>query len=201
MNHHQARQQNTMHKLPLSAQKGTVLLFTLIALVAMTLAALALVRSIDTSNLVAGNVALKQAAIQEADIVMNDAFSRLDTGGLLAAEGTDRGINSIANNYYASLQTDTIKPFGMPDALETAPGTPNTTSGFTSRFVIERMCTVTGMWTEENCILSPFGKPVSDKDIFKLGLTPEQALYRISVKVSGPRNVVSYSQMIMNSGT
>ena len=42
-------------------QRGLVLFFALIALVAMSLAALALVRSVDTSTLISGNLAFRQA--------------------------------------------------------------------------------------------------------------------------------------------
>ena len=45
------------------SQKGVVLFFALIALVAMSLAAAALVRSVDSGVLVAGNLAFKQSAI------------------------------------------------------------------------------------------------------------------------------------------
>ena len=48
-------------------QRGLVLFFALIALVAMSLAALALVRSVDTSTLISGNLAFRQAATTSAD--------------------------------------------------------------------------------------------------------------------------------------
>jgi Tfp pilus assembly protein PilX len=41
------------------AQQGVVLLMALIMLVALTLAGIALVRSVDTTNLIAGNLAFK----------------------------------------------------------------------------------------------------------------------------------------------
>ncbi len=181
------------------AQRGAVLFFTLIALVAMTLAALAMVRSVDTGNLVAGNIALKQSAIQEADIAMNKAFSCLDSGGvLLGALGTP--VSTC--NYYATLQPDLNKPFGIPDALESAPGTLDPATGNTSAYIIERMCTATGAWDAATCIESPFGKAEAYGDVHLPDKqVPPQALYRISIKVSGPRNVAAYSQMIMNAGT
>ena len=48
-------------------QKGLVLFLALIALVAMSLAAAALVRSVDSGILAAGNLAFKQAAIMSAE--------------------------------------------------------------------------------------------------------------------------------------
>lgn len=178
-------------------QRGVVLFFTLIVLAAMTLAALALVRSVDTTNLVAGNIALKQGAVQEADRMMNAAFTCLDSGGALLA--LDLGANTNTCNYYASLQPDVIKPFGVPDVLEVTPGVADAATGNTSSFVIERMCTAVGAWSEANCVASPFGKSVTPTNRGKPSFTPPQALYRVSVRVAGPRNSITYSQMIMNS--
>lgn len=48
-------------------QRGVVLFFALIALVAMSLAAVALIRSVDTSTLIAGNLAFKQATKNSAE--------------------------------------------------------------------------------------------------------------------------------------
>ena len=48
-------------------QAGVVLMMALIVLVAMTLAGIALVRSVDTSNIIAGNLAFKQAATNSGD--------------------------------------------------------------------------------------------------------------------------------------
>ncbi|MBI4743152.1 MAG: hypothetical protein HY777_16725 [Betaproteobacteria bacterium] len=181
------------------AQRGAVLFFTLIALVAMTLAALAMVRSVDTGNLVAGNIALKQGAIQEADIAMNKAFSCLDSGGVLL--GSALGTTVTTCNYYSTLQADVNKPFGIPDVLESAVGALDPVTGNTSAYVIERMCTTTGAWNAATCVESPFGKAEAAGDShLPEKQTPPQALYRISIKVSGPRNVAAYSQMVMNAG-
>lgn len=180
-------------------QSGVVLLFALIALVAMTLAALALIRSADTSNLVAGNIALKQGAIQEADRIMNTAFACLDGGGALLAVSLDA--NSTTCNYYAFIQPDVKKPFGIPDVLENTSGATDPATGNTSAYVIERLCNAAGPWRAQTCLSSPFGKGPPDLDGFGSDPTvPDQALYRISIKVSGPRNVATYSQMVLNAG-
>ncbi len=195
--HHFARETNGSFR-----QRGAVLFFTLVALAIMTLAALAMVRSVDTSNLVAGNIALKQGAIQEADRIMNQAFACMDSGGALTTL-PNLDANNATCNYYASLQTDTIKPFGFPEALEVKALTDFTEDAATknrSSFVIERMCSTAGAWSETNCIVSPFGKRADKSNRAELTLTAMQALYRISVKVVGPRNVVTYSQTVVSAG-
>lgn len=179
-------------------QKGVVLLFALIALVAMTLAALTMVRSADTTNLVAGNIALKQGAIQEADRVMNTAFACLDSGGALLAVSLDN--NNATCNYFASLQPDVNRPFGFPDVLETMAGTTDSVTGNTSAFVIERMCNAAGAFNEQTCVASPFGKASQEGgDMDPNTIAATQALYRISIRVTGPRNVATYSQMVLNA--
>lgn len=187
----------------LSRQSGVTLFITLIALVGMTLAAIAMMRSIDTGNIVAGNLALKQGASHEADKGLNFAFNHLDSKGALLA--LDLKVNQAVYHYYASLQPDVQKPFGIPDVLETVPpvaGLPtNAATGNTVNFVIERMCTTTGPWASATCITSPFGMAESGGDVRYPGkkLPPPQALYRVSVKVSGPKNVATYTQMVMNA--
>jgi len=54
------------NKLP-HREKGLALLVAMIALVAMSLAGIALVRSIDTNTMIAGNLAFRQGATLSAD--------------------------------------------------------------------------------------------------------------------------------------
>lgn len=54
-------------------QRGVVLLVALIALVALSLSGLALMRSVDTSNIVSGNFAFSEATTQMAEIGMGSA--------------------------------------------------------------------------------------------------------------------------------
>lgn len=58
-------------------QRGVVLLITLIALVAMMLAGIGMMRSIDTSTMVAGNVAFRQATLNAGEYGLNVASAML----------------------------------------------------------------------------------------------------------------------------
>ncbi len=49
------------------AERGTALFVALIMLVAMSIAAVSLVRSVNTTVVVSGNLAFQQAALQAAD--------------------------------------------------------------------------------------------------------------------------------------
>ena len=66
-------------RLPLGRrdQRGVVLFIALIVLVAMSLAGIAIMRSVDTGNLISGNVAFKQGTLSAADRGVDDAFKYL----------------------------------------------------------------------------------------------------------------------------
>ena len=59
------------------SQRGVVLLIALIMLVAMTLAAIGMMRSVDTGTVIAGNMAFKQATLSATDVGTNAAFTTL----------------------------------------------------------------------------------------------------------------------------
>lgn len=68
------------HKSKISApraQRGVVLLITLIILVAMTLAGIGMMRSVDTGSIVAGNMAFRQATASAGDAGPNAGFTAL----------------------------------------------------------------------------------------------------------------------------
>ena len=62
-------------------QRGVVLFFALISLLAIMLAAVALIRSVDTSIMIAGNLAFKQAATMPTPIQLS-AFLPMPRGTL-----------------------------------------------------------------------------------------------------------------------
>ena len=79
-------------------QKGLVLFVALIALVAMSLAAAALVRSVDSGILAAGNLAFKQSAIMSAETGISDAYKYISDN--LAA------LSNSSNGYFALFDDD-----------------------------------------------------------------------------------------------
>jgi len=59
------------------SQRGTMLIIALIVLVAMTLAGIATMRSVDTATVMAGNIAFRQSALNAADQGVQAAFALL----------------------------------------------------------------------------------------------------------------------------
>lgn len=79
---------------PPRQQRGVVLLIALIVLVAMTLAAIGMMRSVDTTTVIAGNVAFKQTTLQSADQGISTAYNTLLS---IASVGTDKAVLNSNN--------------------------------------------------------------------------------------------------------
>lgn len=79
-------------------QRGVSLLFALLALVALSLATLALVRSVDTGALVLGNIGFKQDATVVGDQATREAIA------WLKANAASLNNDAPASGYYASTR-------------------------------------------------------------------------------------------------
>ncbi|MGH8729016.1 MAG: pilus assembly PilX family protein [Burkholderiales bacterium] len=193
------------------AERGVVLFIALIVLVAMSLAAVALTRSVDTGAVVAGNLAFKQGALQETNLGVEAAVAAL-SGPLAGVGATNNDV--AAQNYYATTQQSDTR--GIPTALTNlaAPATPGAATGFaneihdgtagktatgnTIRYVVDRMCTTAGAASAANCNMSYPFKAEPCVDISAGCTPPEQVpMYRVSVRVDGPRNTLTYTQVFL----
>jgi len=189
----------------ISKQDGVVLFFALIALVVMSLAAVALIRSVDTNTLIAGNLAFKQSATASADTGVETAIRWLAANQTAAINN-----DNVNNGYYASPQDDAKTRFTTGYSLASGAGivAGKDTSGNTISYVVERMCVVgtvlptTGLYTaKDKCLLggsSTLPNSSATGDYKTLG-TPEfsvgdEPMYRVTVRVTGPRNTLSFTQ-------
>ncbi|HEX8012777.1 MAG TPA: hypothetical protein VF814_17875 [Casimicrobiaceae bacterium] len=198
-----------------SGQRGVVLFVALIAMVVLSLTAVALLRSIDTNTSVAGNLAFRQASIAP----VNNAIEKANDDMFYAKNIADLFNSDLNFNYYANLQvgesTGTAPagiPKGVPAALQGPappplyPGSFQTLgpdgAGNTVRWVIERVCTngTTGdpVINVATCdLLTP--KVAAGKTTMKLGglPVPPIPIYRVTVRVDGPANTVTYAQAML----
>lgn len=187
-------------------QRGVVLFFALIALVAMSLAAVALIRSVDTNSIIAGNLAFKQTALISSDRGVETAIDWLD--GKTSAELNS---HSEADGYFATFDTldlndpDTLKDNDTWENSAFAAGADiadgnEATTGNTIRYIIQRMCRQTSEPTDEHCLLGGTQTETGSrgvKDSTGAGAIIEMQqspMYRITTRVDGPRNTVSYAQ-------
>ena len=180
-------------------QSGVVLFITLVLMVALSLAGIALIRSTETGTIVTGNLAFKQAAIAAIDRGIESAINALWYRSM------DRSVDHPDQNYYACVRnaggTRCIAPSTSansviperPDVITsaeklTAAGLsttliPTDVAGNKVYYVIERMCLATGPATAIDC------------NVYA-GST--SAFYRLTARVEGPRNTVIYAQAILS---
>jgi len=194
-------------------QNGVVMLVALIVLVVMTLAGIALMRSMDTSNLIAGNMAFKQAATHSADIGVESAIAWLEqnsaTNNLdvtVAAAGYSASTDNNANYPLGDAFWSKLEPSGVCHLNQFGQGCisspePNANGNRVS-YMIQRLCAATGNRNGAGCSVVA-GTVVSSGN--NEGAGEEQlsssfaaVYYRITVRVIGPRNSVSYVQSIIS---
>jgi hypothetical protein len=183
-------------------QRGAVLFIALIVLVAMSLAGIALIRSVDTANLIAGNLAFKQNAAHGGDWGAEQARTWLQDQA-----ATDL-YNDVPGRYAAAMQT------GL-DFTATDPSSPDfdwdanswnlgaDPAGNQVRYVIHRMCELAGNPGSVNCVRTTSGGTAGGTQggaTYGGAALPStsQIYYRITTRVTGPRNTVSYVQVMVN---
>lgn len=179
-----------------------VLLVALIVLVAIMVAGVAMMRSVDTATLVSGNVAFQQAATYAADKGIEQAVQMLrdkQTAGVLDN-------NDPSNGYYASLRT-TDSPSGTQSWQTFWDSTYDTTNSVvlptdqfqnTVSYVVHRQCAnAKPPGAGGLCVASPAvtKSPGTSQEVGEPEVeAATQIYYRITVRVSGPRRTESYVQ-------
>ena len=181
------------------AQRGAVLFIALIVLVAMSLAGLALMRGVDTGTLIASNLAFKQSATSAGDEGIEAARN-----WLLANGGPTLYTDLPGSAYYATMQINLDLTGSDPTKPDfdwgTAANAGTDAAGNQVSYVIHRLCEGTGDPSGGNCIRATGASSSSTgtKGAVSYGgyaiSVPTGAFYRITVRVTGPRNTVSFVQ-------
>lgn len=200
----------TLHTQPRSMQlrarqTGVVMVVTLIVLVAMTLAAIALVRSVDTTNVIAGNLAFKQASINAADRGAQQAVAWLESAGSLVYN------DNVPNGYTASEQQPTANQSWdsywnnaiVPNNLNVCAPTncaPDAAGNVVS-YTIHRLCDSVGAPAQIGvvCSYSPSSYILNSSQGGGTVVlnSINQEYYRVTIRVDGPRNTVAYTQVVV----
>lgn len=189
----------------INRQKGVVLILTLILLVVMTLGAIALIRSVDTGNLVAGNLAFQQSTTSSADAAIEDAVAWLQANSSsLDNDQNTRYRATVANQNPAAGQTWESFWNSSLDLIAFqlySSGSPDT-AGNTVKYVIHRQCSYALSPTQGgNCAASPSTTTATgnEEEAGQVQLTGTSSVfYRITIKVGGPRNTASYIQAVVS---
>lgn len=200
-------------------EQGVVLLIALIVLVAMTLAGIGLVRSVDTGTMVAGNMAFKQAVTLAADTGAEVALTWLTPNQAVAAVNADQA----ASGYYATNQKDLDLTNSLNDAALAAvdweqndcqglsfsvcikPSAPVMVGDNSVSYIIHRLCQKPGTFNDpaNSCVTyqsRDSGSP--NRDGLLTGDVRFEPLpvpyYRITARVVGPRNTTSFVQTVVH---
>jgi len=180
------------------AQRGTVLMVVLVALVAMLIGVVALSRSMDTNQLVAGNLAFRNAAVHSSDAGIQSAVLWLQsTVGTPALNNSNE-----ARGYFANI----VEPnWDDPVLWAACAGCQSTdTSGNTVQWLIHRMCSAPGNPNDPgvSCSLLTTGAAAAAGGSYAGDATnfsgTAQNYYRITVRVAGPRNTSTLVQAFVS---
>lgn len=204
-------------------QTGISLIVVLIGLVIISFAAVALLRSTDTATLIAGNLGFKKAALASGDAGTEAAIAWLnDNAGGNTLHSDIIGQGYYSNSADACDLTGSTTPDDASDDVQwgaddpgiacqmvgvaTAPaGVPG---GYAVSYVINRMCNVEGNpasalaadgVTPRVCSRADGGDPGSSTLVGpSYGFMPfsgsSRIYYRITTRVTGPRDTVRYVQ-------
>lgn len=202
---------------PAFRQKGVVIFVALIVMVVMSLAAVALIRSVDTANLIAGNQAFKQSALNAADGGIAVAMAKFDTTIANTTLSSEVATHSdLASSCYRSsifLPTQ-LDGRDVPKLLldPSTPQTPFTAAFDTTypnckftngngeivRYIIDRQCdaSLSGLAPgNTNCNVVSSSTPARTDNDQHTG-SESVPLFRVTVRVDGPRRTVSYAQVL-----
>jgi type IV pilus assembly protein PilX len=196
-------------------ERGAALLVALVVLVALTMAGIAMMRSVDTATLVAGNIGFRQSTINAADQGVQAAYSYIFPNMVVL---TTQASNDPANGYSG------ITPLGeAPDwylnpanagwangvscsgttgtnaacNTYTPGGTSVDPAGNSITYVIHRLCDNSGNVcanTQGNPSAGGGGGDMSNTTQY---IPPSSQHFRVTVRVNGPRNSVAYVQTLV----
>ncbi|HUN92295.1 MAG TPA: hypothetical protein VMU33_09570 [Burkholderiaceae bacterium] len=185
-------------------QRGVALIYGLIAIVILMVAAAAMLRTMDTATGLAGSAGFHRDLVNASDqgvITAHDQFTANNLTGAAA-----RIANLQKANYSAvSLPND---PNGIPLALiddNVFAALGLTTNDLTDangnkiRYVIDRLCTQAGAPTATTCV--PYvqqGDKSGSTRIQRAGQV-NQWVYRISVRVTDPKNSMTFIQTMLGA--
>jgi type IV pilus assembly protein PilX len=182
-------------------QRGLVLLVVMVVLGLMFLAGLGVMRAADTGNVISGNFAFQQAAVQASDRAINDALAFVSNrvpGG--------NGNTAVANQYL-NVRATALDARGVPSSIDWTAVSCVTergvgiadcsadTGNYRVQYVVERLCSVNPVMSDINdirarCEYEPSTTALSASSI--------GVRYRVLIRVRGPRGTESWFEAMVS---
>lgn len=215
-----------LEKLRRSArQRGASLLFALMALVALSLAAAALLRSVDTGALIIGNLGFKDDTVLASEDATRLAMNYVQTAAatVLAADSPQAGyyFNVPANLDVTGLSKDTTRSVVdwklndcadfdktsyaacvKPSAQEV-----NLPNGVTARYLVSRLCAPGSTSVNPDCLGPTSTTKGETLDSGELKYVEnlyakskgQQFFYRVLVRTEGTRGTITFTEAIAHN--
>lgn len=168
------------------SEAGATLILVLVTLAIMLIASVAMIKTTETSTAVAGNIAVKEAAVQAADLALGEAEAYIRALATPDASALPR--------YSAiSLQSDAA---GLPAGIDWTAVQATRQGNFTLQYVIDRQCDAP-LPVSDRVAQCAVGKAEAQGSA-KIGSPSYSALppvyYRVTVRVTGPKNAETFVQ-------
>jgi type IV pilus assembly protein PilX len=211
---------NIDFKSGIDRQRGVILIVALIVLVALSLASVGLMRSVDTASSVASNIAIKKDIYRLSPRAVELALAQLaplrdpasgefpisDVGGAsyfatsnqpVDARGLPLALVNAAAPSEAGVATGWASELALPIPTVGAGGA-TTNGGFVIRYMAERLCPNPGI---NDKATNPCRR-ASPRDtcdaITTACLPPPGTIYtRLTWRIDGPKGAVSYFQSML----
>lgn len=184
---------NRLSRRPRGQQRGVTMLVVLVLLSVMLLGGMALARLTEVGTLASGNTAFREAAVQASEVGLNTVFERIreDIGNEEAAQ---------AGWYWPTIQDADAN--GIPqlnfDAAPTIAVGP-----YTVAYVAERMCEGAMPVTQplRQCLVKQEPQDVESQVFDKEALDPPNSRqFRVTVRVTGPKDTQTWVQSLITRG-
>jgi len=179
-----------MKTAPARIPRGVTLLLVLLLLSVMLMGGMALARITEIGSLAVGNASYREASLQASEVGLNTAYAAVRA---VANEEADAG-----NWYWATIQPADLA--GIPSVNWSA--APEVMAGiYRVRYVAERMCNTAPVTsTLRQCLVrqapqvdsSKFGQEALDP--------PNSRQFRITVRVTGPKDTQTWVQSLVTKG-
>lgn len=181
--------------------RGVALVITLIALVVLLIGAAAMLRALDTSTALAGNLAFRRDLTNQGERAIAEVRKQLLSGGLsnpAALEAGLPGANYVATRLPANdngvplvlLDDGAFSAAGMSAANDLV----DAQAHITMRYVIDRLCAAAGPFDETSCVAAPTTGDAGGTDWLRKPDGEAGPVYRVTVRINGPRATQAFLQ-------
>jgi type IV pilus assembly protein PilX len=187
-----------------ASQRGVVMWVALVVLIVMTLAGLAMLRQMGSGLSIAGNLAFKQSAIAAADLGTERFRAWVTSAAALPLLDNDSIANGYLSTWGTSVDPKTFNWNGQ-SLLVMASNAANS-QGNEVRYIAHRLCQTAGLPPTDPA--QKCSDLVENKDGGNKGgldysggpplVSPPQPFFRVTTRVTGPRNTVTYTQVILH---